>query len=159
MQIGQSDQAFNLGSLRIVRVRTQSSVQKNKNMKESNEKKKQQLGMHIGTASAQLRKNILFDLLKQLNKNFCHQCNKEIQTVKELSIEHITPYLDSDDPKKLFFDLNNIAFSHLKCNSGAARQTKKTKHPSWHSYKKGCRCNECKKINADRVFRYRNKLN
>jgi len=78
---------------------------------------------------------------------------------KELSIEHITPYLDSDDPKKLFFDLNNIAFSHLKCNSGAARQTKKTKHPSWHSYKKVCRCNECKKINADRVFRYRNKLN
>lgn len=126
-------------------------------MNESNKKKKQQLTMHIGTASAQLKKNIMFDLLKQLNKNICHQCKKEISTVKELSIEHIIPYLDSGDPVKLFFDLSNIAFSHLKCNCSAARQTKTVKHPSSYSYKKGCRCEECTKINTERTLSYRKK--
>lgn len=94
-------------------------------MDKSNQKKKEQLGMSIGTASNQLKKNILFSLLKQLDKNTCHQCTNIIESANELSIEHKMPYLDSDNPIELFFDLNNIAFSHLSCNSGAARQTKK----------------------------------
>lgn len=43
----------------------------------------------------------------------------------ELSIEHKTPWLDSEDPKALFFDLNNIAFSHLSCNVSAAKHPNK----------------------------------
>ena len=45
--------------------------------------------------------------------------------------------------KELFFDLNNISFSHLKCNVGAARRIY-SKHGTRQSYKKGCRCDECK---------------
>ena len=126
-------------------------------MNNANKKKKEQLGMAIGTASGQLKKNILFDLLTQLGKNICHQCSKPIETSGELSIEHKIPYLDSDDPIGLFFDLNNIAFSHLVCNCGAARQTKITKHPSWYAYKKGCRCKDCTDINSKKVIEVRNK--
>lgn len=115
-------------------------------MKTSNNKKADQLGMPIGTASHKLRKSIIFNLLKKNNENFCFQCGAEIETEKELSIEHKVPYLDSENPVDLFFDLNNIAFSHLNCNIKAARQTKTLIHPSSESYKRGCRCNDCKEI-------------
>jgi len=41
------------------------------------------------------------------------------------SIEHVIPWLDSEDPVKLFFDLDNISFSHLKCNVEDARKVNK----------------------------------
>lgn len=115
-------------------------------MKTSNNKKADQLGMPIGTASHKLRKSIIFNLLKKNNENFCFQCGTEIETEKELSIEHKVPYLDSENPVDLFFDLDNIAFSHLNCNIKAARQTRVLTHPSSESYKRGCRCNDCKEI-------------
>lgn len=102
--------------------------------------------MPIGTASNRLRKSILFSLLKKYNENYCFQCASEIETEEELSIEHKIPYLDSSNPVELFFDLDNISFSHLNCNVGAARQTKVLKHPSVESYKRGCRCGECKNV-------------
>jgi hypothetical protein len=85
----------------------------------NNTKKNNQLGMPFGTASNRLRKMVLFDLLVQSGKNYCFQCNKLIQSVDELSIEHKIPWLDSENPKLLFFDVCNIAFSHLNCNVGA----------------------------------------
>lgn len=112
-------------------------------------KKSQQLKMPHGTANSKLHKIILFDLIKKLNLNYCFQCSAEIKNITELSIEHKIPYLDSEDPIKLFFDINNIAFSHLKCNVKAARP-KLVTHPSRNSYvNNGCRCDECKKINSD----------
>lgn len=90
--------------------------------KYGNEKKNEQLGMPFGTASGQLRKLILFDLLKKLNKNICFRCGEEISNIEELSIEHIVPWLDSDNPKELFFSLENISFSHLLCNIRAIRK-------------------------------------
>lgn len=117
-------------------------------MKQSNQKKTDQLGMPVGTASNRLRKSIIFSLLKEMNKNFCFQCGAEIQSEKELSIEHKIPYLDSEDPKQLFFDLDNIAFSHLACNVGAKRP-RKLKHPSYRTYRLGCRCDGCKASNAE----------
>ena len=87
-----------------------------------NKIRNEQLGMPIGTASARLKKIIMFDLIKKLNQNICFQCGKIIETEENLSIEHKIPYLHSEDPIKLFFDLGNIAFSHLKCNVGAARK-------------------------------------
>ncbi|XAI97427.1 hypothetical protein [Leptolyngbya phage Lbo-JY46] len=115
-------------------------------MKNSNNKKADQLGMPIGTASGKLRKSIIFNLIKKLNEHYCFQCGAEIESENELSIEHKTPYLDSKNPKELFFDLNNIAFSHLDCNIKAARKTRTLTHPSQESYKRGCRCNDCKEI-------------
>jgi hypothetical protein len=92
-------------------------------MDNSNKKKADQLGMPQGTAAGRLRKSIILNLLKELKKNYCFQCGAEIENERQLSIEHKIPWLDSEDPNKLFFDLGNIAFSHLTCNVGAARQS------------------------------------
>ena len=117
-------------------------------MKANDKKKLIQLGMPHGTAVHKLRKSVIFMLLKKLNANFCHQCSAEIESEDELSIEHKTPWLDSDNPVKNFFDLDNIAFSHLSCNVAAARR-KQPQHPSRTSYKNGCRCKDCINANAE----------
>lgn len=82
----------------------------------SNEKKNLKLGMSYGKATHILRKTILFDLVKKLNLDICYRCNKNIKTIKELSVEHKKAWLNAENSVELFFDLNNIAFSHLKCN-------------------------------------------
>lgn len=83
--------------------------------------KNKQLGMNFGTASNILRKSILFNLLQKLNLNICHRCNSAITSTDSLSIDHKLPWMYSDRPKQLFFDLNNIAFSHKSCNSAVSR--------------------------------------
>jgi hypothetical protein len=114
-------------------------------------KKKLQLGMPYGTANNKLKKTILFDLIKKLNIDFCYRCGLKIENERELSIEHKIAWLDSEDPKKMFFDLDNIGFSHLSCNCRDARNMKKgtAKHPSVNSYKEGCRCDECRKLHTE----------
>lgn len=123
-----------------------------------NEKKLLQLGMPIGTASNKLKKDIMLHLLKLLGANVCHHCNKLIDTADELSVNHKIDWLDSSRPKELFFDLDNIAFSHLSCNVGAARK-KRAGHGARRSYLAGCRCDECKESNNKfrREQRKRNK--
>lgn len=74
----------------------------------------QQLGMASGTANHRLRKNVLFHLLEKLNENVCFKCARTIETVDELSIEHKLPW--EGRSVELFWDLSNIAFSHLICN-------------------------------------------
>ncbi len=88
-------------------------------------KKKEQLGMDDSTASHKLRKSILFSLVQQTFQDVCFRCQMKIETVKDLSIEHKMPWLDSGDPVAAFFDLNNIAFSHLQCNIADRRQPNK----------------------------------
>lgn len=91
----------------------------------SKKKKKEQLGMNASTASHRLRKMILFSLVQQTGQDVCFRCQTKIETVKELSIEHKTPWLDSENPIKTFFDLENVAFSHLKCNIAERRKPNK----------------------------------
>lgn len=79
-----------------------------------NERKAATLGMPWGTANGRLRKSILFHLLKKHNENVCVRCQKEIEKVEDLSIEHIVPW--EGKSAELFWDLDNIAFSHLACN-------------------------------------------
>jgi hypothetical protein len=79
-----------------------------------------QLGMPRGTAANRLRKLVLFDLLKRHNENICYRCKKNIEQAEDLSIEHIKPWEHVD--VALFWDLSNIAFSHLRCNCAAARR-------------------------------------
>jgi hypothetical protein len=88
-------------------------------------KKCEQLGMDAGTAAHRLRKLMLFQLVQETNKDICYKCSLKIETVDELSIEHKVPWLDSSMPKELFFDLNNVAFSHLTCNIADARKPNK----------------------------------
>jgi len=94
-------------------------------MSKANDTKSAALGMPIGTASNRLRKMILFSLVCRLKMNTCHQCGTEILSVDDLSIEHREPWLQADDPVQSFFDLDNITFSHLSCNSGAASNPRK----------------------------------
>jgi hypothetical protein len=74
----------------------------------------QTLGMPQGTAMNRLRKMVLFRQLKKYNDNICTRCEKEIETVNELSIEHIKPW--EGRSAELFWDMDNISFSHLRCN-------------------------------------------
>lgn len=90
-------------------------------------KKQQQLGMNPGTAQGRLVKDLLFKFV-QLHHPNCYRCG-EAMTRETFSIEHKTPWLDSEDPVGLFFDLDNIDFSHHSCNVKAAR----TPHKKYHS--------------------------
>lgn len=83
-------------------------------MGNSNERKAATLGMPYGTANNRLRKMIIFDLLKKSGKNLCARCGLVIEKIDHLSIEHIKPW-EGIDPN-LFWDLDNVAFSHLSCN-------------------------------------------
>lgn len=78
--------------------------------------------MPYGTACNRLRKLILFRCIQNLGENICCRCGKEIENVEDLSIEHLLPWLNSNTPKELFWNLDNIGFSHLKCNIAAANK-------------------------------------
>lgn len=88
-------------------------------MNSSNKNKADKLGMPFGTASNRLKKKIMFSLLCQLDLNVCFQCGNRIETAEELSVEHKISWLNGENPQELFFSLDNIAFSHLKCNIAA----------------------------------------
>lgn len=102
----------------------------------SNTKKSAFLGMPHGTAVGRLRKQILFMLLQKLNEADCFKCNLPIESPDDLSIEHVLPW--EGRSVELFWDLNNITFSHLKCN---IRHTKNLprKCPDGTSW-----CSKCK---------------
>ncbi len=117
----------------------------------SKKKKKKQLGMDPGTAANRLRKSILFSFAKRLDLNFCYQCGCEIEDINKFTIEHKKPWLDSEDPKHLFFDIENIAFSHASCNYRASRGRIGKPCPSVTAYRKGCRCEGC--LEAKRQYR------
>ena len=83
-------------------------------MSNSNRRKTEFLGMPHGTAAAKLRKLLFFSLLKKHNENICFRCNKEILSPDELTIDHKLPW--EGISVDLFWNLENIAFSHQKCN-------------------------------------------
>jgi hypothetical protein len=47
-------------------------------MKKSNLERTKQLGMDIGTATARLKKNLMFSLIVECGKDICFQCKKKI---------------------------------------------------------------------------------
>lgn len=102
----------------------------------NNAKKTEFLGMNFSTASGRLRKLVLFDLLERHRENICFRCNKKIKEVKQLSIEHIKPWLDKD--VALFWDLDNVSFSHVNCNSAAAVKVNKIVCPEGLSWCQDC---------------------
>ena len=87
-------------------------------------KKESQLGMNPSTASGRLVKDVLYSLVVQTGQNNCHQCGLPMSR-DTFSIEHKEPWLDSNDPVGLYFDLENISFSHHSCNVAAARKIRK----------------------------------
>jgi hypothetical protein len=83
-------------------------------MSSSNSRKSAFLGIPHGTACGRLRKLILYNLLRRHGENICFKCSQLIETADELSIEHKEPW--EGVSVELFWDLENIAFSHLRCN-------------------------------------------
>jgi hypothetical protein len=80
--------------------------------------KHEKLGMNPSTAAHRLRVDLLFDLAVKAGHT-CFRCNQPL-TRETFSIEHKVAWQSSEDPKATFFDLANIAYSHLACSSGAA---------------------------------------
>lgn len=79
-------------------------------------KKKNKIGdMPKGTANAGLRKKIIFQLLENNNKSICYRCDKKITSAIDLAIVHV------DNSPELFWNLENLAFSHQQCFVGAAQ--------------------------------------
>lgn len=113
--------------------------------------------MNTSTASGRLVKDILYSLVVKTGQNNCFVCGFPMSR-DTFSIEHKTPWLGSENPVKLFFDLENIAFSHHKCNIRAARKTRAS-CGSPAKYAGGCRCDICKSGNAARArARYKPEL-
>lgn len=88
------------------------------------DKKSEALGLNYSTATNALRKQIIWHLAGILGLLTCHQCGQEVE-LEQFSIEHKVAWMQTDDPKASFFDMNNIAFSHQPCNSGAASRPTK----------------------------------
>lgn len=84
--------------------------------------REEQLGMSVGKARNILNKSIMFMLVQKSNMDTCFQCGHKIESVDELTVEHMTPWLHEENAIELYFDLDNIAFSHAFCNSSAARR-------------------------------------
>lgn len=80
----------------------------------SNKRAVETLGISHGAAASRLRKMVLFRQLKKYRDNICVRCGKEIELLDELSIEHIKPW--EGRSAELFWDLDNVGFSHMKCN-------------------------------------------
>jgi len=121
------------------------------------ETKTDQLGMNPGTASNRLKKNLLFEFAKRLDMHWCYQCGAEIKDCDDFTVEHKTPWLHSEDPKGLFFDIDNIAFSHKSCNYSASRVRKAKPCPSLTAYRNGCRCEGCKKVQSEARKKWSNR--
>lgn len=84
--------------------------------------KEDQLGCNAGTATSRLKKIVMFDLVKRLGLDTCFRCNKKIEFASELSIDHKVNWLHAENPIDLFYDLGNVAFSHLLCNTKFSRR-------------------------------------
>lgn len=96
-------------------------------------KKEEQLEMNMSTASYALRKKILFSFIVRAGENTCYRCGLKIENEEDLTIDHKISWLDVDPA--LFWDLDNVAFSHPICNSKAQRpRLPKTHCPRGHSY-------------------------
>lgn len=98
-----------------------------KNKYETKKNKNEVLGMNFSTANNRLRKIILYNLCKELKLINCYRCNENIESVEEFSKDHLVDWLYSKNPVDLFFDVENIKFSHLKCNSKFSKLSKKGK--------------------------------
>ncbi len=106
------------------------------------DKKKLQLGMNPSTASHRLVKDVLWSLIVKTGQSLCCKCGGEMSR-ETFSIEHIEPWLDSNDPVGLYFSLENIGFSHHSCNVKAARRKPAVCGTSARYNVHGCRCQLC----------------
>lgn len=111
-------------------------------------KKQNQLGMNPSTASHRLVKDLLWNFIKLTGNDNCCKCGTEMDR-SNFSIEHVQPWLDSENPLELYFDVDNISYSHLKCNVGDRRRDTQS-CGTYASYRRGCRCIPCKNASSEK---------
>ena len=70
-----------------------------------------------GTIRNLMVKKFMFCLVSELSDNICYRCGCKIDSEDTFSIEHKIPWLNSDDPLGNYFNIDNISFSHILCNS------------------------------------------
>ncbi len=95
------------------------------NVFSKNLEKETQLNMSLGKARNILVKSLMFDMAKKCNLDICFKCNQKITDIKDFTIEHKKEWLHSENPQDLYFNLNNIAFSHNICNIKSQRHSQK----------------------------------
>jgi hypothetical protein len=88
------------------------------------EKFRKLLGVHPGSAQRKLSKSIEFSLVIETGRDTCYRCGKKITKDQDFSVEHMEDWMTSDNPIDRFYNLNNIAFSHRKCNTRCAKDSK-----------------------------------
>jgi len=93
---------------------------------------KEQLGISYGAARNRLWAQLLLRMAQELCRDACFRCGKRIETVEEFSVDHKKAWLD--ESSDLFWDLNNIAFSHRTCNGKAARRNPEAQRESIKQY-------------------------
>jgi hypothetical protein len=81
------------------------------------------LGMPFNKASRDLWRVVILGLLHDTGRDYCYRCERRISDPKEISIEHKVPWESTQRPE-LFWDLNNVAFSHKKCNRPLSHRLK-----------------------------------
>lgn len=119
-------------------------------------KKSKVLGISYSTASYRLVKDLLWKYIQVSDDNLCYRC-KLPMTREDFSIDHMQDWLNSDNPVELFFDLENIKFSHLECNSAASSSRVKSPCGTDRKYRNGCRCDSCKAAHSVSSKRYYSK--
>lgn len=107
------------------------------------DKKKMQLGMNHSTARARLVKDLLWNFIVKTDNDTCCKCGEKMEK-DNFSIEHVKPWLDSEDPVGLFFDIENISYSHLQCNVVDRRNLNPANCGTVAKYTAGCKCDGCR---------------
>jgi hypothetical protein len=82
---------------------------------------KEQLGMDFGKANQRLFKMMVWKMATKCGMDKCSHCKQRIEEPENLSLEHIVPWRGIEGRParpELFWDLDNIAFSHIWCNAG-----------------------------------------
>jgi hypothetical protein len=110
-------------------------------------KASQQLGMPVTRAAYKLTRLLMFSMAKRLGLDTCFRCGFKITQVKEFSIEHKKAWRDVDS--KLYWDLDNIAFSHFSCNAANGKRPNRKDAPAGMNW---CgHCNEFRPV--DKFYR------
>lgn len=107
-------------------------------------KESEKLGESYSTARNRLVIDLLFHSAVSRGEK-CFRCGNLLDR-DTFSIDHVIPWLNSSDPKKLFFDISNIRYSHMKCNADemiqrvkkydTAKDRKRASHKRWRARKK-----------------------
>lgn len=101
------------------------------------------LGENTATATHRLKMDILYELAKELELVRCPKCSKNIDSARDISVDHIKPWRNVS--AELFWDLDNIMFTHKWCN--------KVDRPRRRECPEGTRwCHKCQDFLDEALF-------